>query len=318
MHTTTVSARRTHVHGHAHAAQGGRRRTLPLRAPFAYALPARVELGTFSKAGGPWTVDWARAQRDALAALAQIDFSRRDLILWIPGTDGHGVHQDVRHAVDYLYGEQGGDESLTYMPYEASWALRESLPTGLATMKLVLEGIRQRLATMPAASRPRVLLAGESQGAWIIGEALADPSVGGVVTRAALVGHPWLARTQYLDGHDPRVRVINHRGDQIAMEIKGDAGIGMDAMTAVKTGKLKEHLGLVAKAILANPIHGALLAHTMARDAMPVLRPFLRDPHVYGSEWPRMVRFLRDGVLDETDTERDDRERGRPPSSFIG
>lgn len=280
------------------------------------ALPARVELGRYAKADGPWTVDWARAHRDAETALRAIDFSRRDVIVWVPGTDATGVEWDVRRAVDYLYGTSG-DVSLSHVPYEASWNLWSSMPTGLATLKLVLEGIRRRLAAMPAAQRPRILLAGLSQGAWIIGEALADPRVGSVVSRAALAGHPWMARTQYLDGHDPRVRVINHRGDQIAMPIHGDIRTGMEAMTAVRTGRLGANLALVAKAILQNPLHGVLLAETMTRDALPALRPFLRDPHVYGYEWPRLVRYLRDGELDRTGEEIDDEKRGRPASSAI-
>ncbi len=287
----------------------------PSSAPFAYQLPAQLPLGEFTKAQGEWTADWDRAHRDAAAALAQIDFTRGDLILWVPGTDCHSVHRDFERAVQYLYGVDG-DYSLSYLPYEASWQFRTSVPTGLATLKLVLEGIRQRLDAMPQGSRrPRVLLAGTSQGAWLIGEALADPSVGSIVARAQLTGHPWLAKTQYVDGHDARVKELNHRLDQIAMPIKGDLTRGMDAMTAVRTGTLKQHLGLVASAILANPIHGALLAQGYARE-IPWLRPLLRDPHMYGYEMPRIVRWLRDGVWDSTDEELDDRERHRQDSYY--
>lgn len=289
-------------------------RTLP-RALSAWVLPDRVELGTFSKAAGPWSVDWARARRDAITALDAIDFSQDEIVVWVPGTDATSVHHDFRQAMDYVYPNGHRGVSLSFMPYEASWDLRSSLPTGLATMKLLLEGIRQRLEAMPPAKRPKVKLAGLSQGAWIIGEALADRRAGAIVDRAVLAGHPWLAKTQYLDGHDPRVRVINHRGDQIAMPVRGDIGVGMDAMSAVKTGALGANLGKVAQAIFANPIHGVLLLQGFARE-VAWMRPFLRDPHVYGMEMPRLARFLKDGVFDVTDEEIDDAKRHRPPSSF--
>jgi hypothetical protein len=283
--------------------------------PAAWTLPARIELGTFSRAGGEWNVEWERAHVDARALLDSIDFSRRDIVIWVPGTSGSGVHHDFGLAVRDLYG-RGGDVSLVAMPYEASWELRRSLPTGLATFKLVLEGIRQRLAQLPAHLRPRILVSGESQGAWIIGESMADPRLGRVVDRAVLAGHPWLAKTQYLDGHDPRVRVINHLGDQITLPVAGDAGVGVDAMAAVRTGRLKTSIGTVAKAILANPLHGVLLLHTFARD-VPWLRPYLRDPHYYVADMPRMVRYLRTGTLDPTDEDLSDARNGRPVLSGV-
>lgn len=280
----------------------------------AWRLPEQIELGTFSRAGGPWNVDWKTARADAEATLASIDFSKAHVLLWVPGTNATGVHHDFQLAARYQYGVSG-DASVVALRYEAAWELRRSLPTGLATMKLVLEGIRQRFASMPASQRPQVLLGGLSQGAWIIGEALADPKVGSVVTRAMLVGHPWLAKTQYVDGHDARVKVINHPGDQITMPVAGDASVGLDAMIAVRTGKLGTEFGTVAKAILANPLHGVLLLQTTMRNNVGWLRPYLRDPHQYGHEMQRMVHYLRTGTLDRSDAELDDLRKGRLPGS---
>jgi hypothetical protein len=287
---------------------------LRIIAPRAWALPEQIDLGTFSKAGGPWTVDWKAARADAQATLDSIDFSKREVLIWVPGTDGKGVHRDFQLAANYQYGATG-DVSVTALKYDAAWALRTSLPTGLATMKLVLEGIRQRLESIPVAERPKILLGGLSQGAWIIGEAAADPKVGSVITRAMLVGHPWLAKTQYVDGHDKRIMVLNHPGDQITLPVAGDPGVGLDAMIAVRTGKLGSDFGTVAKAILANPLHGVLLLHTTMRDHLTWLRPYLRDPHQYGYEMQRMVHFLHTGELDRSDAELDDLRNGRRPGT---
>ncbi|MCW2923411.1 MAG: hypothetical protein JWM98_815 [Thermoleophilia bacterium] len=304
-----------HMGGHAHAANGAphaRRSALASLLPaLPLHLPATLPLGDFSRAGGPWTTDWARAHRDAEAAVAAIDFSRRDVVLWIPGTDGSGVHRDFARAAGYIYGDSG-DASVSHMPYEASWDLGRSLPTGLATMRLMLAGIRERFAQLDAAGlpRPRLLLAGLSQGAWIIGEAMANPEDADLVTRAITVGHPWLARHQYTDGHDPRVKVINHVSDQITMPVAGNARTGLDAMSAVKTGHLMQHLGLVAAAILANPLHGLLLLQTQLRE-VPALRPLLAEPHNYVAEMPRMVQYLRTGVLDQTNDEIEAAQRAK-------
>lgn len=297
-----------------HGERAGRPRMRALADVLA-TLPPRIELGTFSRANGAWRVDWAKARADAQRTLASIDLARRDVVLWVPGTDGSGVQHDFRQAVEDLYGP-GADLSLAALHYGATWELRESLPTGLATLKLVLEGIRQRLERIPAGQRPRILLAGESQGAWIIGEAMADRRVGSVVSRAILAGHPWMAATRYEDGHDPRVRVINHRGDQITMPVRGDVGAGLDAMAAVRMGRLGAELGTVARAILANPVHGLLLLHTELR-RLDWLRPFLRDPHSYATDMPRMVRFLRTGELLPTNEDVDDVRNGRRPLSDV-
>lgn len=253
----------------------------------AWKLPERVQLGDFSKAQGPWQVDWARAHADAKAVLDSIDFSRRDLVIWVPGTDGKGVHGDFARSVRDMW-RGGPAPSLVAMQYEASWELRRSLPTGLATMKLVLEGIRAR------GGDHRVLLAGESQGGWIIGEIMADPKLRPLVTRAVTAGHPWLAKHTYEHGRDPLVRTINHEGDQVAMSVAGDIGVAMDAMSAVKRGAIWQNFGKVAGAILANPIHGVLILHNQLRATG--LRPMLSDPHSYLDEMPRLAEFLATGT----------------------
>src|SRR4051812_36804331 len=68
-------------------------------------LPATMQLGRFSRAEGPWQVDWRRAHTDAQAALDAIDFSKPEIMLWIPGTDGKGVLPVFDRAVRYVYGD---------------------------------------------------------------------------------------------------------------------------------------------------------------------------------------------------------------------
>lgn len=250
-----------------------------------------VPLGPISKAAGPWEVDWERAHADARRVIESIDFSKRDIVIWVPGTSNSGVHSHFEEAVRDSY--RDGSASLTALSYEATWHLRRSVPTGIATLKLVLEEIARR------GGNHRVMLSGESQGAWIIGEAIADPAYGKVVTRALLMGHPWLAAHQYARGEDPRVQVVNHVGDQVTMPVKGNPTVGLDAMIAIRTLQLAK-AGSVLQALASNPSHGVLMLKSILY-AIPGLKTILRNPHVYAPDMTRAVEFLRTGRLDPSE-----------------
>ncbi|MCW2920209.1 MAG: Cutinase [Thermoleophilia bacterium] len=240
-----------------------------------------------TKADGTWEVDWERAHADAQKTLDAIDFSKRDIVIWAPGTSNHGPHPAFEAAIAEAY--RGEGSNLVALEYEATWHLRRSLPTGIATMRLVLEGINAR------GGDHRVLLSGESQGAWIIGEVLADPAVSSIVDRAVLLGHPRLAKHQYNAGQDARVRVINHAGDQVALPIRGSATDGLDAMLAIRTLDMSK-AGALVRAITANPDHGVkMLANIIF--ALPFVKSLLKNPHVYDGEMTRAVEYLRHGSL---------------------
>lgn len=249
------------------------------------------KLGSISKAGGKWDVDWERAHADARKILDAIDFSKRDIVIWVPGTSNHGPHKAFEAAVRESYAGTGSN--LVALEYEASWNLRRSLPTGIATLRLVLEGIRER------AGDHRVLLSGESQGAWIIGEVIADPAVSKVVDRAVLMGHPWLAQHQYNRGEDSRVRVINHTGDLVTLPVKGDPTVGLDAMLAIRTLDLSK-AGSLLKGLAANPKQGVALLKSIIY-AVPGLKSFIRNPHDYSNDMTRAVEFLRHATLPASD-----------------
>ncbi len=281
-----------------HGGRATRRRRKAVAAAAAPVPPRVIEQGaaktyrTFevanpTKAGGEWEVDWERAHADAQKTLDAIDFSKRDIVIWAPGTSNHGPHKAFEAAVSEAY--RGEGSNLVALEYEATWHLRRSLPTGIATMRLVLEGIKAR------GGDHRVLLSGESQGAWIIGEVLADTAVSGIVDRAVLLGHPWLARHQYDAGQDPRVRVINHAGDQVALPVRGSATDGLDAMLAIRTLDLSK-AGSVVRAITANPDHGVKMLLNLVY-AIPFVKSLLKNPHVYDGEMTRAVEYLRHGSL---------------------
>lgn len=250
---------------------------------------APVAIGPVSRAGGQFKVDIERAYADAQRVLDSIDFSKRDLFIWVPGTSNKGVNSDFEEAVRASYLGTGG-VSLTALVYEASWNIRPSVATGIATLKLVLAGIAAH------GGNHRLMLAGESQGAWVIGEAMADPMLRKVVDRAVLLGHPWLAAHHYDAGQDSSVIEVNHHGDEVAMPVKGDAAVGLDAMVAIRTLQIGK-LGTVAQALVSNPDHLIKLLGSIAY-AVPGLKSLFKNPHDYSAEHTRVVEFLRFGYTD--------------------
>lgn len=247
---------------------------------------SKPSLGPISKAGGKFDVDWARARKDAASTIAAMDLSKPQIVIWVPGTSNTKVHPAFEREVRAKYGEA---LALGKLDYEASWKLRGSVATGLATLLLVLEELKRR-----GISPDRIRLAGESQGAWIIGEAMAHPQLGQAASRAVLLGHPWLAAHQYVDGQDPRVQVINHVGDQVTLPVKGSITDGLDAMIAIRTLQLQK-LGTVVSAIIENPNHGVMMLKNLVF-AIPGLKTMFANPHVYDMEMADAVTFLRDGT----------------------
>lgn len=283
MHVGNVHRAAAHARGH--------RRHQPAASPIAHAVPQPGQLhlassttpatGPVSRAGGEWPVNQVRAQADAQRALNAIDWSQKDIVLWVPGTDNHAVNPSFEAAVKAAWTK--GGLSLTKVDYEASWNMRPSVATGIETLRLVLAGIAAH------GGSHRVMIAGESQGAWIIGEALADPMLRGVVNRAVLMGHPWLAAHHYDGQNGSNVIEVNHAGDEVASAINGDAAKALDAMVAIHQINFGK-IGTVVSALVHNPMHGVMLLQSLARWA--VGGGLLADPHDYRPDMAAAVKYL--------------------------
>ncbi|MBC7461366.1 MAG: hypothetical protein H7287_08385 [Thermoleophilia bacterium] len=261
-------------------------------------LDIDLDLDAISQARGPWEVDVERADRDAEQVLRAIDFARRDIFIWAPGTRARHVHPAFRSALRAAQPDagEGNRASLTPLLYEASWHIRRSAPTGMLTLKRVLQGIRTRLAA--SSTEHNVYLAGESQGAWIIGEMMADADVGDVATRAVLMGHPMLAGHEYVNGEDDRVVVINNQLDQVTLDVRGDPSDCLDAMIAMRTLQFARprHLPNTVRALTSNWDHVGLMLLSIGYQ-VPRVRNVLRDPHDYSSDMARAVDYLYTGEL---------------------
>lgn len=227
--------------------------------------------------------DMQRAHADAAATLAGIDFSKEIIVLWLPGTNRSGIPATFAGPAQAAWGAY---LSLSELMYPASFDVRQGVATGVATLRLVLEGIASR------GGRHTVHLAGESQGAWVITETIADRKLRSIVDRIALLSNPWGARNHFVDGHDSRIMEMSRRVDLVARKVNGDINDTLDAAEAVLRGDLRVIPRLLAVAI-KNPGSAALLAATGLRLLTPGGRD--RDPHNYEDMMPAAVRFLHVG-----------------------
>lgn len=119
------------------------------------------------------------------AVLRQIDWSGPLIVLWVPGTNTHGVPRHVAAGMARLL---GAGIRAVHIPYQSTWRFRDSVPDGEAVLAGVMRGIARRRRR-----GQRVVLLGESQGAWIISSVLRDAALARLVERAALIAHPGTA-----------------------------------------------------------------------------------------------------------------------------
>lgn len=237
---------------------------------------------------GAWPADHALAAMNAREVLGRIDFSKRDIVLWVPGTDGGSLKPAMGDALRANFG--AATSTMTYLTYPASWDMRTSVGTGLRTLRLVLQGIAA------AGGNHRVLLVGESQGAWLISEAAADPRVGKVITKAVLMGHPSSALHHYPSAHEApaseRIVEIANPLDKVTMQTWGSEQTAMDAVIMLQHPKA-ENLPTIIAAAIQNPIHGLLAGADFLRDRLPRnARWLLPDPHDYSGSFAAAAQML--------------------------
>jgi uncharacterized membrane protein len=133
-------------------------------------------------------------------ALAELDrtgaFDRSYLLLVSPTGTGWVDHTLIETA-EFL---TRGDLATCCVQYGRypSFLSVQKVALGQGQFRLLLWGVKQRLAERPPERRPRVLVFGESLGAWTSSDVVMFQGIGGFdhygVDRALWVGLPWLAR----------------------------------------------------------------------------------------------------------------------------
>ena len=133
-------------------------------------------------------------------ALAELDrtgaFDRSYLLLISPTGTGWVDHTVIETA-EFLTRGDIATCCIQYGRYPSFLSVQK-VALGQGQFRLLLWGIKQRLAERPAERRPRVLVFGESLGAWTSSDVVMFQGIEGFdhygIHRALWVGLPWLAK----------------------------------------------------------------------------------------------------------------------------
>lgn len=214
--------------------------------------------------------DDAAARSLAARTLAEVPADAEELVLWAPGTLRRNIPEQFEDAVAQRFGD---DVSLTKLPTPPGYDQRQNAANGAAALRIVLD----ELAARPGGG-PRVYLSGESNGAWSVGEVLADPEYRPRVERAVTWGMPGAAEHTFPTGTDPDVFQIRDEYDMVPRSVGGDQDALLEAMYGVFDGRPWEAVHLTGF-LLNNPWDASLLARTGVRQLLP--GGYDRDPHNY-------------------------------------
>lgn len=220
-------------------------------------------------------------QQRVEAMLRRIDLRADPIVIYVRGTSERDLRPEIRAAFDRVL----PGTAVHQVDYQASWRFAESVPDGVAVLRGVLEAIARRRG-----AGVRVLLAGESQGAWVAATALADPALSGIVTRAVLWGAPAAGPRDFADGHDPRVRELNNAGDIVTMDL--GAGANETLVAAIDRLARRDITGGIVPILRYAVTHPAVLGALIAAQLWRVPVVGARFPSPHGYDFVAGVQFL--------------------------
>lgn len=133
----------------------------------------------------------------ALAELARTGAFDRSVLLLISPTGTGWVDQTLIEAAEFLTRGDIATCCIQYARYPSFLSVHK-VALGRGQFRLLLWGVAQRLAGLPFERRPRVLVFGESMGAWTSSDVIMFQGIQGFdhygIDRALWVGLPWLAK----------------------------------------------------------------------------------------------------------------------------
>jgi uncharacterized membrane protein len=133
----------------------------------------------------------------ALAELERAGGFERSYLLLISPTGTGWVDQTLIEAAEFLTRGDLATCCIQYARYPSFLSIQK-VALGRRQFRLLLWGVKQRLAGLPPEERPRVLVFGESMGAWTSSDVVMYQGIDGFdhygIDRALWVGLPWLAK----------------------------------------------------------------------------------------------------------------------------
>jgi uncharacterized membrane protein len=155
----------------------------------------------------------------ALRELARTNAFDREWIMVVSPTGTGYVNYAAVSVLEFLSRGNCATVAMQYAARPSVLALHR-VREGRTHMRLLLDGIRERVQARPAGSRPKVVLFGESLGAWTSQDPFVDQGVRGLVDagvdHAIWIGTPHFSKWKnqivasgVLDADDAAVRVFN-------------------------------------------------------------------------------------------------------------
>jgi uncharacterized membrane protein len=133
----------------------------------------------------------------ALAELARTGALDRSHLLLISPTGTGWVDHTLIEAAEFLTRGDIATCCIQYARYPSFLSVQK-VALGRGQFRLLLWGVKQRLEERPPERRPRVLVFGESLGAWTSSDVIMYQGIKGFdhygIDRALWVGLPWLAK----------------------------------------------------------------------------------------------------------------------------
>jgi uncharacterized membrane protein len=133
----------------------------------------------------------------ALAELDRTGAFDRSVLLLVSPTGTGWVDQTMIETAEFLTRGDIATCCIQYGRYPSFLSIQK-VALGQSQFRLLLWGVKQRLAERPPERRPRVLVFGESLGAWTSSDVVMFQGIEGFdhygIDRALWVGLPWLAR----------------------------------------------------------------------------------------------------------------------------
>jgi uncharacterized membrane protein len=133
----------------------------------------------------------------ALAELERTGAFDRSVLLLVSPTGSGWVDQTLVEAAEFVTRGDIATCAIQYARYPSFLSI-QNVALGRSQFRLLLWGVKQRLTGVPPEQRPRVLVFGESLGAWTSSDVLMFQGIKGFehygIERALWVGMPWLAK----------------------------------------------------------------------------------------------------------------------------
>ena len=133
----------------------------------------------------------------ALAELERTGAFDRSVLLLISPTGTGWVDHTLIEAAEFLTRGDIATCCIQYARYPSFLSVQK-VALGRGQFRLLLWGVTQRLAGLPPERRPRVLVFGESMGAWTSSDVIMFQGIRGFdhygIDRALWVGLPWLSK----------------------------------------------------------------------------------------------------------------------------